>query len=261
MKRPVTSLCRRPGKKDRLRGSLSPMREQFPPTGTLRGGQAELPGKSRPNEGSKTVPGGGQGCAQAAPMGEWRTSCAGWCLEGAALGARRGRGHAWAQKTAPSGGRELCADCAHGGMADIMCGVVSGRCRTEHTPGQRVRPGAKQPPARAGDCAQAAPMWEWRAMGCLVPGRHRTGRTPGQRARPGAKTAPGGGRRLSGCGIWVLLAPGDPCDLDAQGGQHSQAEDHAQLSQGEICHQEQAMQSGDQQHSQEQQHAHTEGSQ
>ena len=80
-------------------------------------------------------------------------------------------------------------------------------------------------------------------------------------ARPGAKTAPGGGRRLSGCGIWVLLAPGDPCDLDAQGGQHSQAENHAQLSQGEICHQEQAMQSGDQQHSQEQQHAHAEGSQ
>ena len=59
----------------------------------------------------------------------------------------------------------------------------------------------------------------------------------------------------------MLLAPGDPCDLDAQGGQHSQAEDHAQLSQGEICHQEQAMQGGDQQHSQEQQHTHAEGSQ
>ena len=172
MKRPVTSLCRRPGKKDRLRGSLSPMREQFPPTGTLCGGQAELPGKSRPDEGAKTVP------------------------------------------------------------------------------------------ARAGDCVQAAPIGGTAGdRACLVPGRHRTGHPPGQRACPGAKTAPGGGRRLSGCGIWVLLAPGDPCDLDAQGGQHSQAEDHAQLSQGEICHQEQAMQNGDQQHSQEQQHAHAEGSQ
>lgn len=90
---------------------------------------------------------------------------------------------------------------------------------------------------------------QWEVSGA---GKHHTGRTPGQRARPGAKTAPGGRRRLSGCGIWVLLAPGDPCDLDAQGGQHSQAENHAQLSQGEICHQEQAMQSGDQQHSQEQ---------
>lgn len=92
-------------------------------------------------------------------------------------------------------------------------------------------------------------------------GSDRPGCPPGQGAYPSAKTAPGGRRRLSGCGIWVLLAPGDPCDLNAQGGQHSQAEDHAQLSQGEICHQEQAMQSGDQQHSQEQQHAHAEGSQ
>lgn len=83
----------------------------------------------------------------------------------------------------------------------------------------------------------------------------------GAEGMPGRKNSLRQGRRLSGCGIWVLLAPGDPCDLDAQGGQHSQAEDHAQLSQGEICHQEQAMQSGDQQHSQEQQHAHAEGSQ
>ena len=98
MKRPVTSLCRRPGKKDRLRGSLSPMREQFPPTGTLYGGQAELPGKSCPDEGSKTVPGEGQ---------------------------------------------ELCADCAHGGTAGIMCGVVSGKYRTGRTPGQRACPGTK----------------------------------------------------------------------------------------------------------------------
>lgn len=213
MKRPVTSLCRRPGKKDRLRGSLSPMREQFPPTGTLCGGQAELPGKSRPNEGSKTAPGGG-GLGDLHPMGErWEIERV-WCREGAALGARRGREHVRAQKQSPAGGWGL-RPWGNGGQWS-----VSG--------------------------AGKAPHWA-------------PGGTGG--ARPGAKTAPGGGRRLSGCGIWVLLAPGDPCDLDAQGGQHSQAEDHAQLSQGEICHQEQAMQSGDQQHSQEQQHAHAEGSQ
>ena len=189
------------------------MREQFPPTGTLRGGQAELPGKSRPNEGSKTAPSGGRRLCTGCAMGERRTSCAGWCLEGAALSIRWSRGCARAQKQSPAGGWGL------------------------------------RPWGNGG---------QW---GCLVPGKHRTGCPPGQRARPGAKTAPGGRRRLSGCGIWVLLAPGDPCDLDAQGGQHSQAEDHAQLSQGEVCHQEQAMQSGDQQHSQEQQHAHAEGSQ
>ncbi len=83
----------------------------------------------------------------------------------------------------------------------------------------------------------------------------------GAEGMPGHKNSLRRGRRLSGCGIWVLLAPGDPCDLDAQGGQHSQTEDHAQLGQSEICHQEQAMQSGDQQHSQKQQHAHAEGSQ
>lgn len=216
MKRPVTSLCRRPGKKDRLRGSLSLMREQFPPIETLCGGQAELPGKSRPDEGSKTAPGGG---------------------------------------------RELCADCAHGRAAGIGV-LVPGRRRTGHTPGQRARSGTKTVPGEGrGLCAGCAHGRAADIVCGVVSGKHHTGRTPGQRAHPGAKTAPGGGRRLSGCGIWVLLAPGDPCDLDAQGGQHSQTEDHAQLSQGEICHQEQAMQSGDQQHSQEQQHAHAEGSQ
>ena len=132
-----------PRKKDRLRGSLSSLREQFPPTGTLYGGQAELPGKSCPDEGAKTAPGGsrelcadcaheetagnggvwcreashwapagaegtpgrknspGRGagdCVQAAPMGERRTSCAGWCREATSRAARRGRGHARAQK-------------------------------------------------------------------------------------------------------------------------------------------------------------------
>ena len=61
-----------PRKKDRLRGSLSPVREQFPPIETLCGEQAELPGKSRPDEGAKTAPARAGSCAQAAPTGERR---------------------------------------------------------------------------------------------------------------------------------------------------------------------------------------------
>lgn len=96
------------------------------------------------------------------------------------------------RKTAPGGGRELCAGCAHGRAADIMCGVVSGRHRTGHPVGQRARPGAKTAPAEAGDCAQAAPTGKRQAMGVSGTGKHHTGHPPGQRARPGAKTAPGG---------------------------------------------------------------------
>ena len=102
-----------PRKKDRLRGSLSPVREQFPPTGTLYGGQVELSGKSRPNEGAKTVPGGG-GSGTVCRLRPW------------------GNGGQWG------------------------C-LVPGRRRTGCPPGQRACPGAKTSPARAGDCAQAAP--------------------------------------------------------------------------------------------------------
>lgn len=69
------------------------------------------------------------------------------------------------RKNSPRRSRRLCAGCAHVGMADIMCGVVSGRCRTEHPVEQRVRPGAKQSPTRARSCVQAAPMGERRAWG------------------------------------------------------------------------------------------------
>ena len=159
MKRPVTSLCRRPGKKDRLRGSLSPMREQFPPTGTLCGGQAELPGKSRPDEGAKTTTGRGIGGltphGRAAGMevlvpGRRRTGCP--------PGQRACPG----AKTVPGGGRELCADCAHGGMA----GNGGVWCRESTALGARRDRGharaQKQPPAGAGGCLDAG-------YGCYLP--------------------------------------------------------------------------------------------
>ena len=233
MKRPVTSLCRRPGKKDRLRGSLSPMREQFPPTGTLCGGQAELPGKSRPDEGAKTTT--GRGIGGLTPHGR----VAGNGVSGA--GKAPHWAHAGAEgtpgcKNSPRRSRRLCAGCAHVGMADMEV-LVPGKHRTGCPPGQRAYPAQKQSPAEAGSCAQTAPMGERRAWGfwcregaalstrwsrgyaraqkqpragartvrrlrphggaadivCgVVSGKHHTGRTPGQGARPGAKQPPAG---------------------------------------------------------------------
>ena len=181
MKRPVTSLCRRPGKKDRLRGSLSPMREQFSPTGTLCGGQVGLPGKSCPDEGAKTAPGGSRelcaGCAHGGRAGN-----GGWCRESTALGARRGRGHT-RRKNSPGGGRGLCTGCAHGGAADNGRCLVPGKHRTGHPPGQRARPGAKTAPGRAGGCLDAG-------YGCYLPRAirviwmHRVGSTARPRIMP-----------------------------------------------------------------------------
>lgn len=68
-----------------------------------------------------------------------------WCREGTALGARRGRGHAQAQK---------------------------------------------QPPAEAGDCAQAAPTGERRAMGVSGAGKAPLWAPAGAEGMPGRKNSP-----------------------------------------------------------------------
>ena len=171
-----------PRKKDRLRGSLSPVREQFPPTGTLCGGQAELPGKSRPDEGAKTAPAEAGDCAQAAPWGngrQWGCLVPGKHRTGRPPGQRVRPG----AKQPQAGVGGLCADCAHGGAADIMCGVVLGSDRPGCPPGQRVRPGAKQPPAEAGGCLDAG-------YGCYLPRAirviwmHRVGSTARPRIMP-----------------------------------------------------------------------------
>ena len=183
MKRPVTSLCRRPGKKDRLRGSLSPMRGQFPPTGTLCGGQAELPGKSRPDEGLKTVLGEAGGCVQA--TAPWGSGGNGRCLVPGRhrTGCPPGQGARPGAKTAPSGGRELCADCAHGetaGNGGVWCreGTALGARR-----GRGHARAQKQPPAGAGGCLDAG-------YGCYLPRAirviwmHRVGSTARPRIMP-----------------------------------------------------------------------------
>lgn len=171
-----------PRKKDRLRGSLSPIREQFPPTGTLYGGQAELPGKSRPDEGAKTAPAEAGDCAQAAPMGERRTMGGVWCREGTALGARRGRGHAQAQKQPRrrSGTVRRLRPWGSGGQWEVS---GAGKHHTGHPVGQRARPGAKTASGGAGGCLDAG-------YGCYLPRAirviwmHRVGSTARPRIMP-----------------------------------------------------------------------------
>ena len=85
-------------------------------------------------------------CAQTAPMGERRTSCAGWCLESTALGTRQGRGHARAQKQPPAEAGS-CAQTAPMGERQAM--GVSGAGKAPHwapagaegTPGRKTAPG------------------------------------------------------------------------------------------------------------------------
>ena len=176
-----------PRKKDRLRGSLSPVQEQFPPTGTLCGGQADLPGKSRPDEGSKTAPGGGRRLRPWENGGHRVRGDAGKRLPG--LPART-KGIPGA-KTAPSGGRELCADCAHGRAADIMCGVVPGRHRTGRPPGQMACLGTKNSPRRRPGTVRrlrhGGNGGQWEVSGV---GKYHTGLPAGAEDSPGRKNSP-----------------------------------------------------------------------
>ena len=116
MKRPVTSLCRRPGKKTARRqsvpdaGTISAHRDALRRAGGTAG--QKPPGRQRknsPRRGPETV------CKlRPRENGEqWGV----WCREASHWAARRGRGHAWAQKTAPGGDRGLCTGCAHGRTA------------------------------------------------------------------------------------------------------------------------------------------------
>lgn len=171
-----------PRKKDRLRGSLSPVREQFPPTGTLCGGQSDLPGKRRPDEGSKTAPGEGRELCVGCAMGERQAMGGVWCREGTALGARRGRGHAQAQKQSRRRPGTVHRLRPRGSGGQWGC-LVPGRHRSGRPPGQRVRPGAKTAPGGAGGCLDAG-------YGCYLPRAirviwmHRVGSTARPRIMP-----------------------------------------------------------------------------
>ena len=100
---------RGPGTVRRLRPWESGRRWGYLVPGRHRTGH---PPGQRARPGAKTAPGGGQDCAQAAPWGnsgQWGV----WCRAGAALGARRGRGHARAQKQPPAGAGG-CLDAGYG---------------------------------------------------------------------------------------------------------------------------------------------------
>ena len=131
-------------------------------------------------------------CAQAAPMGERRTSCAGWCRESTALGARRGRGHT-RRKNSPRRGWELCADCAHGETAGNGRYLVPGRHRTGRPPGQRACLSTKNSPRRGpGTVRRLRPRGKGGNGRYLVAESDLTGCPPGQRAYPAQKQPPAG---------------------------------------------------------------------
>lgn len=157
MKRPVTSLCRRPGKKTACgqsvpgAGTISAHRDALRRTSGTAG--QKLPGRGRKNSprrkpgavrrlrpwgnggqwgclvlgrhrtghpvgqggtsGRKNSPGGGRGLCTGRAHGGTAGNGGVWCREGTALGARRGRGHARAQKQPPAGAGG-CLDAGYG---------------------------------------------------------------------------------------------------------------------------------------------------
>ena len=174
MKRPVTSLCRRPGKKTACGAACPRCGNNFRPQGrsvegrrSCRAKAARTRAQKQPRRGPGTVHrlrhgGGTAGNGRCLVLGSDRPGCPPGQGGNGGHHVRGGAGKAphWVpagaegtpgRKTAPGEGRGLCVDCAHGRVAG---NGVSGA------------------------------------------GKHLTGRTPGQRARPGTKTAPGGGRRL-----------------------------------------------------------------
>lgn len=182
MKRPVTSLCRRPGKKTAC-GAVCPrcgnnLRQQ----GRSAAGRQICRAKAARTRAQKQPPARARNCVQATPMWEWRTSCAGWCLEGAALSARRDRGHAQAQKQPPAEAGS-CAQAAPMGERQAMGVSGAGKHHTGHPPGQRACPGAKTASGGAGGCLDAG-------YGCYLPRAirviwmHRVGSTARPRIMP-----------------------------------------------------------------------------
>ena len=140
--------------------------------------------------GRKNSPGEGQELCADCAHGRAAGNKGVWYREVTARAARRGRGHARAQKQSPAEAGS-CAQTAPMGERQAMGVSGAGKHHTGHPPGQRARPGAKQSPARARSYVQAAPMGERRAWGfwCREASHWAP---PGQGARPGAKQPPAG---------------------------------------------------------------------
>lgn len=106
-----------------------------------------------------------------------------WCRKATARAARQDRGHAWAQKTAPSGGRRLCTGCAMGERRTSCAGWCLGSITLGARRDRGHARAQKQPPAGAGGCLNAG-------YGCYLPRAirviwmHRVGSTARPRIMP-----------------------------------------------------------------------------
>ena len=152
-----------PRKKDRLR-AVCPRRENiFRPQRRSAAGSQICRAKDARTRAQKQPPAEAGSCAQTAPWGErqaMEVSGAGKHHTGHPVGQRARPG----AKTAPGGGRELCAGCAHGRAAG---NGVSGARQAPHwaTAGARGTPGRKNSPRRGPEA-----VW-MRDMGVTCPGR------------------------------------------------------------------------------------------
>ena len=167
MKRPVTSLCRRPGKKTAHGQSVPGAGTIFAHRDALRRAGRSA-GQKPPGRGLKTAPARAGDCVQAAPMGEgrqWEVSGAGKHYTGRPPGQR-----AYPAQKQPPAKPEAVHRLRHGGTAGnggvwwLKVTSLGARRGRGHAWAQ------KQPPAEARSCAQTAPTGERRAWGCLVPG-------------------------------------------------------------------------------------------
>lgn len=182
MKRPVTSLCRRPGKKP-------PAGQPVPGAGTISAHGDALrravrsAGQKTPGRGLKNSPRRRPGAVRRLRHGG--TAGNGRCLVPVScrtLGARRGRGHTRRKNSPRRGPGTVCRLRPWGNGGQWGC-LVPGRHRSGRPPGQRVRPGAKTAPGGAGGCLDAG-------YGCYLPRAirviwmHRVGSTARPRIMP-----------------------------------------------------------------------------
>ena len=160
MKRPVTSLCRRPGKKTACGQSVPGAETIYAHKDALR--RAGRSAGQKPSErGRKNSHGEGQELCASCAHGETVGNGGVWCREAshwAPTGAEGTPGHKTAPRRGPGTVRRL-HPWRNGGQWGVWCreGTALGARRVRgHARAQ------KQPPAGAGDCVQTAPMGERR---------------------------------------------------------------------------------------------------
>ena len=146
MKRPVTSLCRRPGKKTACGAACPQCGNNLRPQGRSAAGSQICRAKAARTRAQKQPPADAGDCAQTAPTGKRRTSCVGWCRLAAALWVPAGAEGMPGRKNSPRRGPGAVCRLRPMGEWQAMGCLVPGRHRTGRPPGQRACPGAKTAP-------------------------------------------------------------------------------------------------------------------